>query len=231
MYGRLLCMLSCFVLLPAFICAQDVVHYVQPLSGTAPSTTTAAQKHSEAGSEKNANTIPAVGLPFGMTQWTPQTRFTETKCIPPYFFTDSLINGFRGTHWISGSCMQDYGSVTIMPVTGTLKIRDYATPFSHDREITTPAYYKVELPAYHCTTEITATTHCGMMQFTLQQADSVYLLITPNSDRGEASVHINPRTGEVWGYNPVHRIYQGWGNAAGNSPAYPDAAMTNGSFT
>lgn len=196
---------------------QDLIKYVQPLSGTAPSTTMAAQKHSEAGSEKNANTIPAVGLPFGMTQWTQQTRTTETKCIPPYFYKDSLLSGFRGTHWISGSCMQDYGSMTIMPVTGTLRISDYTTPFSHASEITTPAYYKVELPAYHCTTEITATARCGMMQFTLQQDDSLFLLIMPNSDRNEGEVYFNTVTGEVWGFNPVHRIYQGWGNSAGFS--------------
>jgi predicted alpha-1,2-mannosidase len=195
--------------------AQDLVQYVQPLSGTAPSTTTAAQKHSEAGSEKNANTIPAVGLPFGMTQWTPQTRTTETKCIPPYFYKDTTINGFRGTHWISGSCMQDYGSVTIMPITGSLRTTNYATPFSHRQEIALPNYYKVELPAYHCTTEITATARCGMMQFTLQQDDSLYLLVMPNSDRGEGAININAARGEVWGYNPVHRIYQGWGNKAG----------------
>lgn len=195
--------------------SQDLVQYVQPLSGTAPSTTTAAQKHSEAGSEKNANTIPAVGLPFGMTQWTPQTRTSETKCIPPYFYKDSLINGFRGTHWISGSCMQDYGSVTITPVTGTLRTTNFATPFSHQQEITTPAYYKVELPAYRCITEITSTARCGMMQFTLQQDDSLYLLVMPNSDRGEGAININASRGEVWGYNPVHRIYQGWGNKAG----------------
>jgi predicted alpha-1,2-mannosidase len=196
---------------------QDLLQYVQPLSGTASSTTTAAQKHSEAGSEKNANTIPAVGLPFGMTQWTAQTRTTETKCIPPYFFKDSLISGFRGTHWISGSCMQDYGSVTIMPVTGKLRTQNYATPFSHNNEITTPAYYKVDLPAYHCTTEITATARCGMMQFTLQQADSLYLLVIPNSDRGEGYIHIDASHGTIWGYNPAHRIYQGWGNLAGFS--------------
>jgi predicted alpha-1,2-mannosidase len=152
-----------------------------------------------------------------MTQWTPQTRTTETKCIPPYFYKDSLLSGFRGTHWVSGSCMQDYGSMTIMPVTGTLRIPDHATPFSHASEVSTPAYYKVELPAYHCTTEITATARCGMMQFTLQQDDSLFLLITPNSDRGEGEMYINSVTGEVWGFNPVHRIYQGWGNSAGFS--------------
>lgn len=206
-------LVSCFI--PVH--AQDLVKYVQPLSGTAPSTTTAAQKHSEAGSEKNANTIPAVGLPFGMTQWTPQTRTTETKCIPPYYYKDSVLSGFRGTHWVSGSCMQDYGSMTIMPLTGALRITDYATPFSHKNEVTTPAYYKVELPAYHLTTEITATARCGIMQFTLQQDDSLFLLILPNSDRGEGEVYFNSVTGEAWGFNPVHRIYQGWGNSAGFS--------------
>src|SRR3954454_23480625 len=144
--------------------AQHLIQYVQPLSGTAPSTTASASKHSEAGSEKNANTIPAVDLPFGMTQWVAQTQTTETKCVAPYTYTDSLLSGFRGTHWISGSCMQDYGSVTIMPVTGKLKTKNYAASFSHDQEITTPAYYKVDLPAYRCTTEITATARCGMMQ-------------------------------------------------------------------
>ncbi|WP_205509007.1 GH92 family glycosyl hydrolase [Longitalea arenae] len=203
--------------LPLSIRSQDLLKYVQPLSGTAPSTTTAAQKHSEAGSEKNANTIPAVGLPFGMTQWTPETRPGETKCIPPYFYKDSVLSGFRATHWISGSCMQDYGSMTIMPVTGALRFSGYATPFSHASEVTTPAYYKVQLPAYHCTTEITATARCGMMQFTLQQDDSLFLLIKPNSDRMEGEVYFNAKTGEVWGFNPVHRIYQGWGNSAGFS--------------
>ena len=167
--------------------AQNLLQYVQPLAGTASSTTTAALKHSEAGSEKNANTIPAVTLPFAMTQWTPQTRLTEKKCIPPYFYKDSLLNGFRGTHWLSGSCTQDYGSFTIMPVTGKLRttVNEYAVPFSHADEITTPAYYKVDLPISHLTAEMTSTLRCGMMQFTLQQDDSLYLLIMPNSDEAK----------------------------------------------
>ncbi|MEO6230250.1 MAG: GH92 family glycosyl hydrolase [Ferruginibacter sp.] len=197
--------------------AQNLVQYVQPLSGTAPSTTVAAQKHSEAGSEKNANTIPAVGLPFAMTQWTPQTGTTEKKCIPPYNYNDKFLNGFRGTHWLSGSCTQDYGSFTIMPITGKLKTvaSDYQAPFSHADEIATPAYYKVDLPSYHITTEMTATKRCGMMRFTMQQDDSLYLLITPNSDYEKGFVKLDAAKGEVWGYNPAHRIYQGWGESAG----------------
>ncbi|MBD0277850.1 MAG: glycoside hydrolase family 92 protein [Flavisolibacter sp.] len=195
--------------------AQNLLSYVQPLSGTAPSTTTAALKHSEAGSEKNANTIPAVGLPFAMTQWTPQTRFTENKCIPPYFYSDSILTGFRGTHWLSGSCTQDYGSLTIMPVVGKLKTTEYGVRFSHKDELTTPAYYILDLPASHLTTEITATLCCGMMQFTMHEEDSLYLLIMPNSDKAKGFVKVDAAKAEVWGYNPAHRIYQGWGEPAG----------------
>ena len=198
--------------------SQNLLHYVQPLSGTAPSTTTSALKHSE-GTEKNANTIPAVGVPFGMTQWTAQTRTTEVKCLPPYFYKDSLLSGFRATHWISGSCTQDYGSFTIMPISGKLKttVDAYAIPFSHNNEITTPAYYRLYLPTAHLTAELTATTRCGLMQFTATQHDSFYLLIIPNSDKAEGFVQIDAAKGEVWGYNPVHRIYQGWGQPAGFS--------------
>lgn len=198
------------------VAAQNLVQYVQPLSGTAPSTTVNAVKHSEAGSEKNANTIPAVGLPFAMTQFTPQTRLTENKCVPPYFYKDSVITGFRATHWLSGSCTQDYGSVTIMPVTGKLQT-GASVPFTHANETATPCHYKLNLPAIHVTTEVTASLRCGMMQFTMQQDDSLYILVTPNSDYNEGFVKVNATKGEVLGYNPAHRIYQGWGKSAGFS--------------
>jgi predicted alpha-1,2-mannosidase len=195
--------------------AQNLIQYVQPLSGTASSTTTSAIKHSEAGSEGNANTIPSVGLAFSMTQWTPQTRQTENKCIPPYFYKDSLISGFRGTHWLSGSCTQDYGSFTIMPVIGNLRtdVNEYSIHFSHDKEIATPSYYKLTTQKF--ITEITSTLRSGIMRFTMLKDDSLYLLMMPNSDRSEGFVKIDAAKGEVWGYNPVHRIYQGWGQPAG----------------
>jgi predicted alpha-1,2-mannosidase len=201
-----------------FAQSADLVKYVQPLSGTAASTTSSALKHGS-GTESYANTIPAVGLPFGMTQWTPQTHTSENKCLPPYSYKDSLLNGFRATHWLSGSCTQDYGSFTIMPISGKLKTttQAYAVPFSHQNEITSPAYYRVDLKGYQLTTEITATLRCGMMQFTMDNADSLYLLVMPNSDKDKGSISVDAAHGEVYGYNPAYRIYQGWGNPAGFS--------------
>ena len=198
--------------------AQDLVSYVQPLSGTAPANTRSALKHGS-GTELNANTVPAVTLPFGMTQWIAETRRSEAKCQPPYLYNDSLITGFRATHWLSGSCVQDYGSFTIMPITGHLTTvpYNYQTKFRHKDEVAAPHYYRLHLPAYHLTTEITATERCAMLQFTAHKADSLYLLITPNSDKNDGYIRIDAQKGLVWGYNPAHRIYQGWGKPAGFS--------------
>lgn len=196
--------------------AQDLLPYVNPLTGTAASVTASAHAM---GTEQYANTIPAVGLPFGMTQWTPQTRPTEKKCQPPYYYRDSLFSGFRGTHWLSGSCTQDYGSLTVMPVSGKLQteITSYQCAFDHDGEIATPYYYRVALPRYHITAEMTATARCGIMRFTAHESDSLYLLAVPNSDRGEGYVKVDPVHHEIRGYNPAHRLYQGWGEPAGFS--------------
>jgi predicted alpha-1,2-mannosidase len=203
------------ILFSTVLPAQHLIQYVQPLSGTAPSTTTSASKHSEAGSEKNANTIPAVGLPFGMTQWVAQTQTTETKCVAPYVYTDSLLTGFRGTHWISGSCMQDYGSVTIMPVVGKLKTKatDYAVAFSHQQEEVRPAYYKITTEKF--TAEMTASLRCGVMRLSVVSDDSLFLLVTPNSDFNKGFIRVDAAKGIIYGYNPVHRIYQNWGQLAG----------------
>lgn len=197
--------------------AQSLTGLVQPLSGTAGSTTASALRHSEAGSEKNANTIPSVGLPLAMTQWTPQTRRTENKCIPPYYYADSAFTGFRGTHWLNGSCTQDYGSVTILPVKGHLPENpaNYTTVFSHADEALSPHYYRLSLYDDKLVAELTATRRCGLMRISMNEDDSLFLLIKPNSDRGKAVVEYNPKTEMLRCYNPVYRIYQGWGQPAG----------------
>ncbi len=100
---------------------NPLLAYVNPLIGTAPGTTASAQRHSESGSELRGQTFPAVGVPFGMTQWTPQTKATEQKCLSPYYYQDDSIQGFRASRWMSGSCTQDYGSVTLMATTGELQ--------------------------------------------------------------------------------------------------------------
>ncbi|MFW0717958.1 GH92 family glycosyl hydrolase [Pedobacter sp. N23S346] len=220
----------------AFGQQASFVKYVQPFSGTSASTTMSSQ-HIEDKTERLANTIPAVAPPFAMTQWTPQTQLSETKCLAPYYYNNKKIYGFRATHWISGSCTQDYGSFTIMPISGKLKTKwaEIADDYRHDEEIASPDYYKVNLPNYQLQTEITATLRSGIMRVTALKADSVYILISPNSDQDKGFIKIDEEKGEISGYNPVHRIYQGWGQAAGFSGYFfiriQKAFKISGSFT
>ncbi|ACT95943.1 GH92 family glycosyl hydrolase [Dyadobacter fermentans] len=195
------------------------VDYVATMIGTAPSATESARAHSEAGSELKGQTIPAVGVPNGMTQWTPQTRATETKCIAPFYYNDNQFQGFRGTHWLNGSCVQDYGSVTIMPLSGELitDAEKRASVFSHDKEQSLPDHYSVWLPDHQVNAEVTALARTAIMRFRYDSGEESFLLIEPNSDEGEGFVEVLRERGEVVGYNPVHRIYQGSGQPAGIS--------------
>lgn len=195
------------------------VDYVATMIGTAPSATESAKAHSEAGSELKGQTIPAVGLPNGMTQWTPQTRATETKCIAPFYYNDNKFQGFRGTHWLNGSCVQDYGSVTVMPLSGELLTNPEkrASTFSHDKEQSTPDHYSVWLQDHQINAEVTALARTAMMRFKFESGEESFVIIEPNSDEGEGFVEVLRERGEIVGYNPVHRIYQGSGQPAGIS--------------
>lgn len=157
-----------------------------------------------------------------MTTWTPQTRSTETKCIAPYYYNDPKINGFRASHWLNGSCVQDYGSMTVMPVSGKLKVLSdqRAASFTHTQEVVTPSYYSVELLESKIKAELTATQRAGLLRFTFRQKEATYLVIEPNSDEGEGYVEIFPERKEIVVFNPVHRIYQGAGQPAGFSGFY-----------
>ena len=199
--------------------AQPPLQYVNTLIGTAPATTDAAKKHSS-GTEVKGQTFPAVGRPFGMTQWTPETQTTEYKCVSPYYYNDRYITGFRGSHWMSGSCTQDYGSATLMPFT-TAKpdtlTRAPVSKFNHRKELASPASYQVELDNFGITVELAGSVRSGMMRFTYPGRTTSFLLIRMNSDERKGRIWVDTERNEINGYNPVHRIYQGNGKPAGFS--------------
>ena len=164
----LILILTLVLLFYANVTAQNPVSYVDPLIGTAPATTLSARRHSE-GSEQKGQTFPAVGRPFGMTQWTPETRTTELKCISPYYYDDSFITGFRGSHWMSGSCTQDYGTFTIMPFVATRPdtlTKQPVSAYSHTNETASPFYYSVLLSDFGILSELTGSVRAGIMRFT-----------------------------------------------------------------
>lgn len=169
------------------------------------------------GSEEHGQTIPAVGVPHGMNLWTPQTRDTEQKCIAPYYFSDSGLQGFRNSHWIVGGCTQDYGSMTLHAMGNSLRTspKTRTSRISRSSEVARPDYYSVYLPDENLKAEMTGLSRSGIFRFTYDNDGTGHLVVNPNSDEGEGSIELDLNNREIRGCNPAHRIYQGWGEPTG----------------
>src|SRR5881275_2677783 len=119
------------------------------------------------GGSDYGGTMPFVTTPFGMTNWTAQTRENRIS-VSSYAFEDNTISGFIGTHQ-PAIWMGDYGYVTIMPETGPLRTtpEDRKLPFRHSTEKAHPDYYEVSLDAgggNDLRVEMTATERCAMFR-------------------------------------------------------------------
>lgn len=172
------------------------------------------------GSEEKGQTLPAVLVPHGQTFWTPQTQATEQKCVAPYYYQDTLFLGIRASHWLVGGCTQDYGSFTVAVLgeNGAKgKRMTTGTCFHHANETSHPYYYAVELPDEQLFLELTGLSHAACLRVTPQRDGPVHVFIQPNSDEQQGGIEVDTHHRQVYAFNPVHRIYQGWGNPAGFS--------------
>ena len=199
---------------------RNYLQYVDPLIGTALANTESV-KLRPGDRVNNGQTIPAVTAPFGMTQWTPQTQPTEKKCIAPFYFGTISVQGFRATHWLSGSCTQDYGSFTVYPISLDNQYRfmpnQRNTLYLMNNDTLSPAYLSVLFPEQSIMTELTATKRSGYFRFSWLDAVNPTIIVDVNSDEGEGYIKIDFEKQEISGYNPVHRIYAGSGKPAGIS--------------
>lgn len=199
---------------------KNYLQYVDPLIGTALASTESV-KLRPGDRVNNGQTIPSVTAPFGMTQWVPQTQPTEKKCVAPFYFGTTHIQGFRATHWLSGSCVQDYGSFTVFPtnVDGDFRFlpNQRNTYYLMNNDSLSPAYNSVLFPEMSIMTEITATKRAGFFKFSWLDPKNPTIIIDVNSDEGEGFIKIDVENQEIVGFNPVHRIYNGSGKKAGFS--------------
>ena len=224
------------LIIAMFSCKQqetkNYIQYVDPLIGTTRADTESV-KLRPGERENNGQTIPAVTAPFGMTQWVPQTQPTEKKCVSPFYFGTTFIQGFRATHWLSGSCVQDYGSFTVFPTNVTNDFRflpnQRNTYYLMNNDTLSPAYNSVLFPDMSIMTEITATKRAGFFKFSWLDPKNPTIIVDVNSDEGEGYIKIDVENQEIVGYNPVHRIYNGSGKTAGISGYF--VAKFNHEFT
>lgn len=125
--------------------------WVNPLQGTA------SDRHFSRG-----NTYPAVGVPRGMTYWTPQTSdgtFIFDRRSPK-------LAGIRATHSPS-PWMGDFGHFEITPVLGTVKptAQERAAGYAVAESTFAPNRFATRLVGPQIGIELSATCRCAVMRF------------------------------------------------------------------
>lgn len=166
---------------------SDPVEWVNPLMGTASKP-----------SLSNGNTYPAIGVPWGMNLWSPQTGNMGDGWM--YRYDADKIKGFKQTHQPS-PWMNDYGQFAIMPLTGKARFTqdDRASWFSHKAEVSKPYYYSVYLADHDVTTEIAPTERAAQFRITYPKSDSSFLVVDA-FDKG-SYIKILPREKKIIGYS------------------------------
>jgi len=157
------------------------------------------------GGSDYGGTMPFVTTPFGMTNWTAQTRENRIS-VSSYAFEDNTISGFIGTHQ-PAIWMGDYGYVTLIPEVDDIKTAAASRrlPFSRNDEITSPDYYSVRMDAgasRQIRTEITATDHCGFLRFTFPAHSRASVVVEATRTGVMGFVRVDPAAREIVGYNP-----------------------------
>jgi len=168
----------------------DVVDYVNPLIGTDSSYQLSA-----------GNTYPAIGMPWGMNYWTPQTGRNGSGWI--YTYESPRIRGFRQTHqpspWINDFC-----PYSIMPVTTGPFWEEEARQswFSHKSETAKPYYYGVYLADHDVLAEIVPTRTAAQFRLTYPEREMSYLVV--DAYHGGSSLRVDTAGGTVYGYTPYN---------------------------
>ena len=132
-------------------------------------------------------TYPAVGVPWGMTYFSPRNRdggqvFSRRRSWPV-----NVLQGFTATHAPS-PWMGEYCSFTVLPGVGT--VPDFAAArynsYRLDEETSRPDLYRVRLTSPDILCELTATARCGLMRLTYPPADDANLTLQLASPQCEA---------------------------------------------
>ena len=142
---------------------KDLVQYVNTLQGT-----------NSTYELSWGNTYPTTAVPYPMNSWSPQTGKNGDGW--KYQYSATTIRGFQPTHQCS-PWVGDYGVFSLMPVPELVVDESKrATPFSHDKEIAKPHYYKVTLEN-GITTEFSPTTRSAHFRFSFPAKGDAFLAL------------------------------------------------------
>ena len=155
---------------------KDLVQYVNTLQGT-----------NSTYELSWGNTYPTTAVPYPMNSWSPQTRKNGDGW--KYQYSATTIRGFQPTHQCS-PWVGDYGVFSLMPVPELVVDESKrATPFSHDKEIAKPHYYKVTLEN-GITTEFSPTTRSAHFRFSFPAKGDAFLVLDGYTKTSQVQIDV-----------------------------------------
>ena len=137
------------------------------------------------GTGGHGHTFPGATVPFGMIQFSPDTRMNDWDGCSGYHTSDHTILGFSTTH-LSGTGCSDYGDFRFMPVVGEVKLdkgsaedssSGYRSSFQHENEDAAAGCYAVLLDDYQVKVELAAGDRVGMMRCSFPETADAHLLL------------------------------------------------------
>lgn len=139
------------------------------------------------GTGGHGHTYPGATAPFGMVQFSPDSRPFGWDGCGGYHYDDSVIYGFSMTH-LSGVGVPDLGDVLLVPQVGEVKTTPgfespdgYGARFSHTDESASAGYYEVTFSDSKITTQLAAGQRIGVARFVFPVSKAKkYLLIDLN---------------------------------------------------
>ena len=155
---------------------KDLVQYVNTLQGT-----------NSTYELSWGNTYPTTAVPYPMNSWSPQTGKNGDGW--KYQYSVTTIRGFQPTHQCS-PWVGDYGVFSLMPVPELVVDESKrATPFSHDKEIAKPHYYKVTLEN-GITTEFSPTTRSAHFRFSFPAKGDAFLVLDGYTKTSQVQIDV-----------------------------------------
>lgn len=155
---------------------KDLVQYVNTLQGT-----------NSTYELSWGNTYPTTAVPYPMNSWSPQTGKNGDGW--KYQYSATTIRGFQPTHQCSPR-VGDYGVFSLMPVSELVVDESKrATPFSHDKEIAKPHYYKVTLEN-GITTEFSPTTRSAHFRFSFPAKGDAFLVLDGYTKTSQVQIDV-----------------------------------------
>ena len=155
---------------------KDLVQYVNTLQGT-----------NSTYELSWGNTYPTTAVPYPMNSWSPHTGKNGDGW--KYQYSATTIRGFQPTHQCS-PWVGDYGVFSLMPVSELVVDESKrATPFSHDKEIAKPHYYKVTLEN-GITTEFSPTTRSAHFRFSFPAKGDAFLVLDGYTKTSQVQIDV-----------------------------------------